>query len=322
MKRAVLFGLLLCLTVGLGVDAWASSFDSKTGDFEDAARGGRKIPYRILYPKPLDASYPVVIISHGLGGSVDSNESLGKHLAGHGFVVVHIQHEGSDESLYKGLRDRHAVQIALQRSLLQPANAANRFLDVPFVVLQLAVLNEHDKQLKGHLNLAALGMAGHSYGAISTMVAAGELVGARSQSVKVPSLRAGLLMSPSPPRAGADIERTYADVTIPLFHITGTNDESLVDARITDPQERTKPYRSLNIANQYLLVLNNADHATFADKHMGPRDSALDKKHMASVLNGALAFFQAYLLDDKKAEAWLRDDYKSVLDASDTFEFK
>jgi predicted dienelactone hydrolase len=322
MKPLARVGVLIFLCISFCVNTWASSIDSKAGVFEDASRSGRKVPYKILYPKPLDASCPIIILSHGLGGSLESNEVLGRHLANHGFVVVHIQHEGSDEALYKGLRDRRAVQVAMQRSLMLPANAANRFLDLPFVVRQLAALNESDKELKGHLNLEALGMAGHSYGAISTMVAAGERVGARSQSVKVPSLRAGLLMSPSPPRDGADIEHTYADVTIPLFHITGTNDVSLVDARIANPQDRTQPYRSLNIANQYLLVLNKADHLTFSDRHMESRDSALDKKHMAAVLNGALAFFQAYLLDDKKAEAWLRTDYKSTLDASDVFQFK
>jgi predicted dienelactone hydrolase len=318
MKRVCLFGILFLASLPV----LAATFASDKGVFTDDARE-RKIPYKVYYPKPLQGQYPVIIVSHGLGGSRDGNEELGEQLAKHGFVAIHIQHEGSDEGLYQGMRDRRMVQMALGRSLRDPINAQNRFLDAPFVVTRLAVLNEHDKHLKGHLNLEALGMAGHSYGAVSTTVAAGERVGLAYQSFKVPTLRAGLVLSPSPPREGADTKRAYQDVTIPLFHMTGSEDESLLDARSVKPADRVKPYEMLSLPNQYLLVLNLADHITFSGRRIGTREELpLDKKHMVAIVNGAVAFFRAYLQDDASAKAWLQGDYKKELASADRFEWK
>src|ERR1700704_1302752 len=174
MKRNLFarIGVLLCGCIGFGA-VLAADFDSATGTFVDAARN-RKIPYKIYYPKHLEGRYPTIVVSHGLGGSRAGNEQLGKHLASRGFVAIHIQHAGSDDSMFNGLRDRGGVQAVLTRSLLDPRNAINRFLDARFAVQQLAELDSSDKHLKGHLDLQAVGMAGHSYGAVSTMVAAGE----------------------------------------------------------------------------------------------------------------------------------------------------
>ncbi|HYM34409.1 MAG TPA: hypothetical protein VET48_03380 [Steroidobacteraceae bacterium] len=319
MKRFLVFAIFL---VVCNMTVLAADFDSATGTFIDGARN-RKIPYKVYFPKHLDNEYPVVIVSHGLGGSREGNEQLGKHLASHGFVAIHIQHAGSDETLLTGLRDRGAAQLVLARSLLQPANAVNRFLDASFVVAQLRQLNSGDKHLKGHLNLQALGMAGHSYGAVSTLVAAGERMGLQYQSFKIPTLKAGLMLSPSPPREGLNATRVYQDVSIPLFHMTGTEDENLVESRNVHPDDRVKPYRMLNIPKQYLLVLDEADHMTFSGRRIGTREEhPRDKQHLAAVLNGALAFFKAYLQNDKEAEAWLQNEYKKTLGANDVFEFK
>ena len=35
-------------------------------------------------------------VSHGLGGSHEGYAYLGRHLASHGYVVVHVTHLGSD----------------------------------------------------------------------------------------------------------------------------------------------------------------------------------------------------------------------------------
>jgi len=314
--------LLLALLFVSANASMAADFDDRSGILTDTARD-RKIPYKIYYPKPLQGRYPVIIFSHGLGGSREGNEQLGKHLASHGFVMVHIQHEGSDEALLGGIRDRRALQARLSQSLRNPTNAQNRFLDVPFTVAELARVDEQDKVLKGHLDLQRLGMAGHSYGAVSTMVAAGERVGVQLLSYKVPTIRAGLVLSPSAPRELANAERIYADVNIPLFHMTGTRDESLVDARNVSAADRVIPYRKLAIPNQYLLVLDQAEHMTFSGRRVGTRIEAdQDKRHLVAVLNGSLQFFNAYLGADKNAEKWLRTEYKKSLDPKDTFEFK
>ena len=65
----------------------------------DAARD-RDIPVRVYLP-PHTAPAPVVLFSHGLGGSRSGSAFLGEHWAARGYVAVFLQHPGSDESVWK-----------------------------------------------------------------------------------------------------------------------------------------------------------------------------------------------------------------------------
>jgi predicted dienelactone hydrolase len=44
---------------------------------------------------------PVVLFSHGLGGSRTGSVFLGEHWAARGYVAVFLQHPGSDDSIWK-----------------------------------------------------------------------------------------------------------------------------------------------------------------------------------------------------------------------------
>src|SRR5581483_4684895 len=71
-------------------------------DWVDAKRH-RDVPVKIYYPKTGDGPFPVIVFSHGLGGSREGYEYLGNYWASHGYVSVHLQHLGSDDSVWKGL---------------------------------------------------------------------------------------------------------------------------------------------------------------------------------------------------------------------------
>jgi predicted dienelactone hydrolase len=72
---------------------------------QDASRD-RALPIRVYLPAASKAA-PVVLFSHGLGGSRENNPYLGKHWSARGYAVVFVQHPGSDESVWKA-RDRPA----------------------------------------------------------------------------------------------------------------------------------------------------------------------------------------------------------------------
>ena len=67
---------------------------------QDATRD-RALPIRVYLPVASKAA-PVVLFSHGLGGSRENNPYLGKHWSARGYAVVFVQHPGSDESVWKG----------------------------------------------------------------------------------------------------------------------------------------------------------------------------------------------------------------------------
>jgi predicted dienelactone hydrolase len=64
----------------------------------DSARK-RDIPIRVYIPSGKSPG-PVVLFSHGLGGSREGSAYLGKHWAGHGYWAVFLQHPGSDTSAW------------------------------------------------------------------------------------------------------------------------------------------------------------------------------------------------------------------------------
>src|ERR1051325_821629 len=120
-------------------------------DWHDAKRD-RAVPVKIYFPKDGAGALPIVIFSHGLGGSRDGYEFLGRHWAGCGYASVHLQHIGSDSAVW---RDAGAGEggKALQKSGANLANSINRPLDVRLAIDELIRLNDDAKSpLKGRLD--------------------------------------------------------------------------------------------------------------------------------------------------------------------------
>lgn len=69
-------------------------------DVKDTQRK-REIPVRVYLPAVVKGA-PVVLFSHGLGGSCKINAFMGNHWVGRGYVAVFMQHPGSDTSVWGG----------------------------------------------------------------------------------------------------------------------------------------------------------------------------------------------------------------------------
>ena len=74
-------------------------------DWQDSARD-RSVPVKIYYPEKGTGPFPVVLFSHGLGGSRNGYSYLGEHWASHGYVSVHLQHVGSDGAVRSSFHAR------------------------------------------------------------------------------------------------------------------------------------------------------------------------------------------------------------------------
>jgi predicted dienelactone hydrolase len=107
-------------------------------DWQDTKRD-RAVPAKVYYPENKNTPSPVVIFSHGLGGSRDGYEYLGRYWASHGFVSVHVQHLGSDASVWQGSA---TPRQALKAAAMDVRNAAERPLDISFAIDQLSDLSD------------------------------------------------------------------------------------------------------------------------------------------------------------------------------------
>lgn len=292
--------------------------------WRDASRN-RSLAVRSYLPDPLAGPHPVILVSHGLGGSREAMPYLGRALAEQGYAVFHLQHPGTDDSLWRGLSSEAEIYDALKRGMWDARGALDRFQDTRFAVAELARRSETGP-FAGHLDLSRIGMAGHSYGGVSVMVAAGQRMGPGGQwAFKEPRVRAGFVMSPNIPILGGDLSELYRDIDIPLFHVTGTRDANAIPTdRKFDPVQRTLPYRTLNIPNQYLLVFEGADHNAFSGLEFGPHAHGPERETRYTRLTqeAAVLFFHAHLQGDTAALRRLRDGFKQRLDPADRFEWK
>ena len=286
----------------------ARAVETLLADWKDADRD-RPVPAKIYYPKAAAKPSSVIIFSHGLGGSRLNYEYLGRHWASYGFVSVHLQHKGSDCDVWQG----KAQPIeALRDALKDPRNALERVGDVKFAIDEMERLNEAAGPLKGRLDLKHVGMAGHSFGAFTTLAIAGQTFsapGGREIRVPDPRVKAAIAMSPSPPRTEGDLEHAYGSIKLPVFHMTGTLDDSpITDTKAAD---RLLPFRRSRQGDRYLVVFEGGDHMVFSGRGrglgvMGPRrHGEHDALFQAMICTASTAFWDAYLLDDAAARRWL-----------------
>ena len=101
--------------------------------WRDEARQ-RDIPVRIRLPQS-SAPVPAILFSHGLGGSLGGGTEWAEQWASRGFAVIHVQHPGSDESIWK---DKLAGErMAGLRSGADLQQFLARIADIKFVVAEL-----------------------------------------------------------------------------------------------------------------------------------------------------------------------------------------
>ena len=278
----------------------------------DAARS-RDIPLRVYVPANR-APVPVVLFSHGLGGSRTGSAFLGEHWAARGYVAVFLQHPGSDDSVWKDVPGANRMTALNEAASLR--NFLLRVQDVRAVLDQLETWNTNkDHPLAGRLDLKKVGMAGHSFGAVTTQAVSGETFIAGGQRFTDTRIRAALVLSPSAPRAG-NPATAFGEVKLPWLLMTGTKDVAPIGK--ADLQSRWAVYPALHGAPKYELVLNNAEHSVFTDRPLPGDHEPRNPNHHRVILALSTAFWDAYLRGDAAALTWLNGSGpRSVMEDED-----
>lgn len=302
-------------------------------DWTDAARQ-RVVPAKIFYPADGTTACPVIVVSHGLGGSRQGYAYLGQHWASHGYVSVHVQHLGSDTAVWK---DAASPLASMRAAAQSPENERLRREDIRFAIDCLQRLAEagptgaataaDDPPLHGRLDLARLGAAGHSMGAGTVLSLVGQAsVGLAGLEPHPPERRIQAVVAMSTPvrrKPGQPLpfEQIFRSIQTPCFHMTGLRDESPIG--LTAAADRRIPFDYIEGADQYLVIFREANHMSFSDHRrpggLAPRDRVCQR--LVSRLT--LAFWNAYLRDDPEARQWLAGrGVTSVLDVLGTCEKK
>lgn len=290
-----------------GIDPEAEPFRIliERGVFTDAARQGRQVPYKIYYPVDDGGGrVPVIIWSHGLGGNRDGGGFISRFLAAHGYVIVHVQHPGTDSSLWEG-KPGHPWD-AIRAAKIPRKAALSRYRDIPFALDALEAFAQENPEIGARMDFTRLGMSGHSFGANTTQIMAGQKLGygARKYTLREPRFQCGILYSPVPtynrkdPPAGI-----YGSIAMPLFHMTGTQDTSPVEG--FPYTRRLEVFENSGGPEQSLLILNDGDHMVYNGSRGKLGENPKRAEHETIIKIGALAFWDGFLKKDRAAHDWL-----------------
>jgi predicted dienelactone hydrolase len=127
----------------------------------------RKIPVDIYWSTAATANKPVIIFSHGFGSIRTDLRYLAEHLASHGYVVVALEHPGSNEA---------NTNLALQGKtrVVRPQEFLYRPQDISFVLDELEKLNQTaNNPLQGKLATTNAMVVGYSFGGGTALALAG-----------------------------------------------------------------------------------------------------------------------------------------------------
>ena len=291
-------------------------------DLHDAKRN-KDLPIKISFPKA-NGPFPVIVFSHGAGGSGENYFPLTRFWATHGYVIIQPTHADSIQ-LRRGQGQDARMRDILEGSALNDPRAwENRARDISFVIDSLAEIERLAPQLKGKMDTKRIGVGGHSYGAYTSQLIGGATVstpGARTpQSFRDDRARAIMLLSPQGRDAMGLTETSWAAMTRPVISMTGTYDRGVAGGQ--SPEWRLDPFKFSPAGDKYQLFIEGANHMSFTGRLAEDRPATgflarrnarfgggADQKAIFDyVKTASIAFWDAYLKDEKSAKEYLKSD--------------
>jgi dienelactone hydrolase len=219
---------------------------------------GTDLQVRVSAPVTGDA-WPVVVLSHGFGWSLDGYAPLADHWAAHGFVVVQPTH-----------LDSRTLGIPHEDPRF-PRIWRLRVEDLRRVLDELDLLEASVPGLGGRIDRGRVAVAGHSWGAQTASTLLGARVldadGVPGEDLSDARVSAGVLLALTglgddlTPFAAEQLpfmRPSFATMTAPALIVAGDHDQSRLSTR--GPDWFTDPY-TYSPGDKSLLTLFGAEHS-------------------------------------------------------------
>lgn len=296
--------------------------DTRLADLHDTRRA-RSLPVKLYLPDP-PAPRGLILFSHGLGGSREGGAAWLCHWASHGFAALAIQHPGSDSTLL-----RNNSPLALRsafKAAMNPQELTRRVDDLHFV---LRCIGRHPALPDAIHGATAIGLAGHSFGAVTVQLLAGERRPTQPPQPLDARVGAALALSPSARQAdsGPGLDHRFGQIHLPFFSLTGSRDDGMGLSDIT-AANRELPYRHMPADGvKYLLVFAGGNHLDFAGEASDAEGVVFRIRREPAtfrpqLLAASTVYWLAHLAGDAAARVWLDTDLATCLRPDDRFEHK
>jgi predicted dienelactone hydrolase len=230
---------------------------------------------------------PIIMFSHGSGGTPYQSTYYTRHLASHGFVVVAPPHPGNTLVDCLPCTDTGALLDSYR----------NRPDDITFVLDALLARSADPGSLfYNALDAGRVGISGHSFGGLDTL----RLAGSDSR------FSAALAMAPP---GGSGIGQERMDIEVPIM-IMGSGLDNVAPLA-----EQQGYFDSIGPDGppHFLLALLLGGHLSFADVCLPEIDGcgpdALDQDRAHELIDlYATAFFKTYLAGESGYESYLEPE--------------
>lgn len=267
-----------------------TAYQSQYLQWFDASRQ-REVQAKLYLPpaSAMTQPVPLVVFSHGIGGSREGYAYLGKNWAAQGFASLHVQHAGSDNRLWAG---NPISLVSRVQDAANEAEALNRVHDLRFALDEVLAL----PALAAQLDVDRIVAAGHSYGANTVLLASGAVVQRPAGPVHLldERLKAAVVISAPPFHGESDPQRIVKAIHIPTLHITATGDDIRIPGFVSGHEDRVRLFEQTGSDRKTLVVYREGSHSMFTDR-LNTGGQALNSQVKAATLELTLAFFNDVL---------------------------
>ncbi len=272
------------------------------------AKRDKDLHVRVFYPNE-PGPYPVIVFSHGAGGSQSCCDGLTRHWATYGYVTLQPTHEDSTVQRRNAGEEDINFLVAVRDALKKPALWKSRPQDISFVLDSLSVLQKRIPGLSGKMDAERIGVGGHSMGAFTADAIAGALVDLPNHpatNFADPRVKAVVLLSPQGPGEFGLTDHSWDHLTLPLLSMTGSLD---LGAENHGPDWKKIPFERSQPGAKYHVFIDGANHMSFITaKTLLPGRAAQGDSILSFTNAASLAFWDAYLKGDPDAKNYLQSE--------------
>ncbi len=262
---------------------------------------------------------PVILFSHGAGGSSDAFAELSRHWASHGYIVIHPTHADS-------IQRRRAAGDNL-RDLARDPQEIVRGVDLRGRCVEMQRILRHLDKIERSIRADAgaarrapridrerVVIAGHSAGAMTAQALGGMQFflnsRGRGRSMADKRFKAAIIISGQGTTRRTLSEKSWEAIRIPWLVIAGSEDVSSVSNET--PASRRHPFEHAPPGDKYLVYIDGATHSSYAGKSRQIGDATplkADLDYVQSVVAfSTTAFLDCYMEDQPDAREYLQSD--------------
>ncbi len=142
----------------------------------------------------------------------------------------------------------------------------DRAADISLVIDSLGDLETRFPELRGKIDHTKIGVAGHSYGAFTTMLVSGsKTFSTPPLSPGDPRVTAAIAMSPQGVSSTRGLTaESWHDVKVPMLYMTGSRDMGV--GKEEDPAWRKTAFTDSPPGNKYFVEIEGANHLSFTGR--------------------------------------------------------